>query len=106
MRFTVIKENRATESRSEVLNDTSSMIVFVIDTVDDSVAEISYRSLDVSMFLIEQPENKRFDRITVINGSEIRLLPSITLFMKTTLPKKEERGRNQTAFVSGQSTKA
>ena len=78
-------------SKSDVVKETSSIVVSATVIVDCSFAEMNCRSLEVAMFLIVLPVITSVERINVMNGSEIRLLPSITLFVKTTVPKKEER---------------
>ena len=75
----------------EVVKDTSSIVDCATDIVDCSVAEMICEMLDVAMFLIELPVMARVDRITVIKGSDTRLFPSIKLFLKTIVPKNEER---------------
>ena len=74
----------------EVVKETSSIVVCATVIVECSVDEMNKRSFDVLMLVIEVPEIIRVDRITVMNGSEIKLLPSIKLLVIVTVPKNEE----------------
>ena len=91
IRFIVSTENYATESMRELVNATSSMVVWATWIVDCSVAEINCRSGEVTMFLIVVPVIAKVDRITVIKGSSMRLLPSMMQFVIAMVPKKEVR---------------